>query len=247
MDGEGATLAAKGFPHSFRATMRNPLDICSRIGYGTQSMKRPGPFFLFLLPSLLLSGCLMAPKPVDPNTVPGVAMGDKAPDFTGDLPKFVVGRWSPSMGEMIDPAFAKQLGMDSVNQQNAEADLDRWWNFKADGTFTYRTRAFSWQVEGTWKASQDAVDLTYSTMDGKPLAQAEQESKAKEETGRQAAIINEMGKEFVFKKLPSLSHIIVGDDKKHLYFVTGSGAPDPAMGSMGGESRMGLSRIEDAK
>lgn len=204
----------------------------------------------YVLPTLLVvaawmaAGCLVgAPKEAEANTKPGKPMGANAPAFESDWSKFIVGRWSPFSGESIDPALAKQLGVESVNE-GGEVDVDRWWNFTPDGKFTYRTRAFSWQVEGTWNAQADGVSLTYATLDGVPLAEAQMKVKERAESGRQGAILNDMAMEFVFDKLPSYNRIMLGDDKQHVYFSTGSGEADPAMGSLGGLGRLQLERVE---
>ena len=183
------------------------------------------------------------PKEAEANSKPGTPMGDKAPAFESDWSKFIVGRWSPYTGESIDPALAKQLGVESVNE-GGDVDVDRWWNFTPDGKFTYRTRAFSWQVEGTWAAQTDGVTLSYLTLDGVPLAEAQGKVKERAESGRQGAIMNDMAMEFVFDKLPSYNRIMLGDDKKHIYFSTGTGEADPAMGSLGGLGRLQLERVE---
>ncbi len=200
-------------------------------------------FVCLALSLVVLAGCFPKPGLDSSKEQPGVAMGDEAQAFANDWSKFIVGRWSPKSGMTISPEMAKQMGMESVNT-GGEVDTDRWWRFNEDGTFAYQTRAFDWKVEGKWTLAADGISLQYLTFDGLPMDQAREKVQKRAETGRQGALLNDMATEDIFTKLPNLNRLMLDEDKKHIYFVTGSGAPDPAMGELGGMGRMLLERVK---
>lgn len=178
-------------------------------------MKQISALFIAAALTLAVAGC----GPKDPSAgEPSAAMGAKAPTFSGDLKKFVVGAWSPI--------------------EDGTLYAEKKWIFKEDGTFVYHGKA-AWRVAGKWSINQTQVDLQYLTMDGVPWQKAYDTMKKGEEGGTQAGLAEALAMEKVYENLPKLAIIIVDEDKKHLAFSTGetdnssaqSGSPAPDPGA----------------
>lgn len=178
---------------------------------------------------LTLAGCL--PRPAldhkQSEEPAGVAMGQAAPVFEGDMSKFAVGKWSPHKGTTISPEMAKQMGVGSVND-GGEVDTDRVWTFREDGTFTYQVKGADSMLEGKWTSVPDGISLQYLTFDGQSVEAAK--DKIESQSG--------------FAKVTGLGRATLSEDKKRFYFAIGSGSPDPGMNDFGGMGRMVLERIK---
>ena len=125
------------------------------------------------------------------------------------LDKFVVGRWCtilPTLG-------------------GAEMDPDRYYDFKADGTFECGQKKGEWKSTGQWQLAGDQISLTYETMNGKPIAQHQEEYKKDEQGGGQVAVARALFYDQLYPQLEGMKQLFLDEDKKHLCF----GRPEPAM------------------
>lgn len=179
--------------------------------------------------SLVLAGCggdAEAKVPTEP-------MGPNAPEYgsTAELSTvagFLTGRWCPieSNGVNIDPEFAKQLGLDSLNDPNeVEVLVDLYWEFAPDGTFFYSEKKANFKIQGRWTAGGNGVRLTYEMMNDKPLAEAKANIQKGAETGQTGGIAAELKMSQVFESLEGMTYLEIHEDKKRLHFKPEGLAP----------------------
>jgi hypothetical protein len=165
------------------------------MGYGPiVSMKK-----LVLVSLVWAAFAAISCGPKDGGT-PSTPMGDSAPEFSGDLKTFTVGYWNESIG--------------------GEANPNRTWIFKDDGTFVFHTED-DWRAGGTWTVTDNVVMLDYKTMDGMSWTDARAKAQQEEEGGSQGAVARSIGMEWVWTKLPDMNKFKLAEDKKRLEYWNG--------------------------
>lgn len=168
-------------------------------------------------------------------------MGSKAPEFgsTPDLATvqgFIVGKWA--LTDYSDPIFAKQLGLESIAAEE-KPDKEWWYEFSKDGSFKCGNTGQKWQAEGHYAVNGNQVGLTYETMAGRTIQEAQAEYQKREESGRGSAIMTAMVMESVFKSFQMWITVEVASDKKRLYFsgtgtsIAGASGNAPPVGGKG--------------
>jgi hypothetical protein len=176
---------------------------------------------------LVASGCNMPTQQAKAQLVP---MGDAAPAWGSSdeykaLPNFLEGKWG-LRPMSLDPEMAKQLGLQSIAEQQSGEPFDTIYTFGQDGALTIEQGKH--RVTGKWTASGNAVMLNYETYNGEPLQKAMDEVKRKEETGVPAAIAHALAVEQFYQFISRNTMLTIAQDGKQLRF----GAGDQAM--MGG-------------
>ena len=155
-----------------------------------------------------------------------VRLGDGAPEFgSGDttktLTQFVIGHWA--LTDYVDPEFSRQLGLGALAKEMADQPVIEVFEFRADGTFQYKRLKANWVVAGKWQDTGNAVILTYQTYNGKPLQQAQEESKRAAEGGTQAAVANDLLMDGLTGNIQKLTTLQVASNKRILVFTSTEG------------------------
>ena len=177
--------------------------------------------------SLIVGGCgkKTAEAPVPHDNPP---VFDPAKDQIGT---WMVGKWCP--GGSTPPEMAEQYGVDPAS----EVDVSQFWEFAADGTFSYGKLEYPGRITGTWIKNQDqSVSLEYKAWDGEPLNDRRARLAKEEESGAASAITAMMGFDNTVNMLRGLWYLEVSDDGKGLVF-TEPGDPN-ASGDSGGVFEM---------
>ncbi len=156
------------------------------------------------------------------------AMGDEAPAFgsTADLktvPGFLKGRWC-------------MISMATGGQPNPK----RYYEFKADGTFETGNTGNEWKSTGRWVEQNGDVNLTYETMNGKPLEAFRAEYKKDEEGGGQASVAKALLYDDVFAEIGKLGTLHIDEDNKTLAFGS---RPQPVQGNPMSEEGAGFQEM----
>lgn len=140
-------------------------------------------------------------------------LGESAPSLgqanMPTLDKFIVGRWCTILPTLGGP----------------EIDANRYYEFNADGTFVCGQKKGDWKSTGKWQLSGDQISLTYESMNGKPIAEHQQEYKKDEQGGGQVAIARALFFDRLYPELEGMKQLYLDEDKKHLSF----GRPEPAI------------------
>lgn len=178
-----------------------------------------------LIPSMVvflcvLSGC-SAPTP-EPKWVEDTA----APLATADIKSFVPGKWAIKLGD-LDPAFAKQLGVGELAEQQSEMEGDQFYTFAEDGTYTYTEAGKKWVFAGRWTVVPSGVALSIDTLDGVPIQAKMAELDKEAQGGGQASVGRDL---FFDQKLEEL--------QKHMEISVRPGEAKMRFGSMSAESAM---------
>jgi hypothetical protein len=179
----------------------------------------------------LVTGCSFGSRTVRRK------MGDTAPAFSkgGDLKGFVVGSWSLEQSDSDFSALFEKFLSDSSSQgygKVAERSEDKdktyissLFEFQADGTFkvtrvSSKTEGGYETLGGTWAPQGQVVNLSYTTMNDKPIEQVKADVKASEERGTQAGVINSIILEGTEAYLNKRTTLRVAKDGRRLAFYS---------------------------
>ena len=165
--------------------------------------------------SITLIGCGMVGSP--PAEVKWVEVGETAPDAAADVNAFVVGTWGVKMGD-IDPAFAKQLGLQELSAQAEDATVTQYYTFSDDGTFTYTEKGKKWNFGGKWASNGNTVNLTFETLDGEPMQKKMEEMNKGAEGGTQAGVGRDLYFDQVYEALQKRATLTAAPGQKKLRF-----------------------------
>jgi hypothetical protein len=161
---------------------------------------------LGIVGALLLAGC-------GEKKAEAAPLGNAAPEFGkapehASLQAFMVGKWC-------------------VVASMAGPDPTRYYEFKADGTFTCGDSDGDWDAAGKWSATGELASLTYETMKGKPWLQFQEEYKKDEQEGGQVSVARAVFYDDLYGELQEMTAVRVSeDDPRQLTF----GAPPPPPG-----------------
>jgi hypothetical protein len=149
--------------------------------------------------------------------------GESAPAFSGDLPGFLKGRWTPD-GELFSDAEAEPEKYDFIE-------------FTPEAAFKYRIGGVL--LGGTWKESGGAVMLTYTTMNGEPIEAKMAEVRKNSERGLPSNVVNDLMLDNVQTAMSRNNQVHLGEDGRTLGF-----GPPPAASQEGAMEDMlsGLSQ-----
>jgi hypothetical protein len=125
---------------------------------------------------------------------------------------FVVGKWG--VKDIIDPNLVKNYHMEGIATQEAEEGVTDYFTFKGDGTFICRLRNFGPKIEGKWTVNDQALTLSFDTIDGQPTQSVMDEVHKDEETGAQAAIPRAMAYDGAKSRIDALTSWRLGKDLK---------------------------------
>ena len=151
--------------------------------------------------------------------VPKLVEMTNAPAFgsspsLNSLDTFIVGTWG--LKTVTDAALAKQLGLSSLASDASDPDVTDVFTFKTGGAFTCKMPSFKHKVEGTWASNQGVLTLTFTTIDGQPIASEMDRVKKGEEHGGQGEIIEAMVYEGAQNEMNAVGSWTLGTDKKCL-------------------------------
>ncbi|MBS1714253.1 MAG: hypothetical protein JST30_07935 [Armatimonadetes bacterium] len=155
-----------------------------------------------------------------------VRSGDGAPEFGSSealksYSGFVVGHWA--LTDYVDPEFAKQLGIGALSQQMADQPVSNVFDFASDGTFVYRRMKAEWKVAGKWAENGQGLTLTYESFNGKPLQQAQEESRKAAEGGTQAGVAQDLFMDQLTAEMQKLTVLRLASNKRMLVFTAPEG------------------------
>lgn len=168
----------------------------------------------------VLGGC-STPTP-EPKWVEDTA----APLATADIKSFMPGKWAIKLGD-IDPAFAKQLGVGELAEQQSEMESGQFYTFAEDGTYTYTETGKKWVFAGKWTVTPTGVALSIDTLDGVPIQAKMAELDKEAQGGGQASVGRDL---FFDQKLEEL--------QKRMELSVRPGEAKMRFGSMSAESAM---------
>jgi hypothetical protein len=142
-----------------------------------------------------------------------------APNAPGDLASFLEGKWG--VAHEIDDLFAKQLGLEAIDEQNEAMLISEIYTFKPDGTYTITFVENDNVFAGTWQESGDGISLAVDTLDGVPMAQKREEIKKTAESGTVSGLSQDIFFDNYEQELRDRTKLFLATDGRSLVFQDG--------------------------
>lgn len=192
---------------------------------------------VLLAAALILAGC--------GKKEPDMArMGAKAPEMSGSMEQFIVGKWAET-----DNSAALGAAVGMKTEPSAEPEkIGSIYVFKDNKTFELSRPNKKEIIAGKWQISTNGVFLEYLTIDGLDINKFSENARKEAERGTQSGIAADIFLDWLKERLAKQTYLEVDGDKKRLVFKqSGHGDPNDPASALANIGMVALERISEEK
>lgn len=190
---------------------------------------------LVVIAALAMAGC----GKKEPEMV---RMGAKAPEMSGSIEQFIVGKWAET-----DNSAALSEAVGIKMEESAEPEgIGAVYVFKDDKSFDLIRKGKKEIIAGKWQTSGNGVFLEYLTIDGMSINQFSDNARKEADKGTQAGIAADIFLDWLKEKLAKQTYLEVDGDKKRMVFKqSGGGDPNDPASALANIGMVALERISE--
>lgn len=192
---------------------------------------------LVVIAALVIAGC--AKK--EPEMV---RLGAKAPEMSGSIETFVVGKWAETDNSA---ALGEAIGMKSEASTEPEK-IASIFVFKDDKTFELIRTGKKEKIAGKWQTGTNGIFLEYLTIDGLSINQFSENARKEADRGTQSGIAADIFLDWLKERLAKQTYLEVDSDKRRLVFKpSGGGDPSDPASALANIGIVALERVSEGK